>query len=337
MAPMPAPRLPSAQLGIGAIRAAARHGRLDELTACIARGLPANEADEDGATPLLMACCYGHTSCVDALVRYKADINVQGKHGITPTFYTCQENKPDCLKLLIAAGADLNKANTQDGGTPLYIACSKNNAECVRLLLENGADVNKPRIDGSTALQAAIRKKHTLCAKLCIQYGADIDMKLPPANKTPFQMAMDMVFGNEVSMRKEYLVGMFEPPERVTSVIEELRKENKALNERARELETGSLMSSRVGYMGSASQLANMRLEHAKKRAQIRAQKMEGESPGAVTESERSEEGADEDPASPGGGDRTDRTIDMSEMVVKKQKSKKGGAKKGKSPKSPKS
>jgi hypothetical protein len=137
-------------------------------------------------------------------------------------------------------------------------------------------------------------------------------------------------------MRKEYLVGMFEPPERVTSVIEELRKENKALNERARELETGSLMSSRVGYMGSASQLANMRLEHAKKRAEMRAQKMEGESPGAVTESERSEEGADEEEASPGGGDRTDRTIDEN-MVVKKQKSKKGGAKKGKSPKSPKS
>ena len=192
------------------IRAAARHGRLDELKGYIAKGVDVNVTDEDGATPLLMACCYGHTSCVDVLLKANADPNVAGKHGITPVFFACQENHPSCLKLLIARGANLDTPNSQDGGTPLYIACSKNNVECLRMLCEAGADVNKPRVDGSTGLQTAMRKKHKECVKLCIQYGAEIDKSLPPANKTPFQMAMDMVYAGNTLMRKEYLIGMLE-------------------------------------------------------------------------------------------------------------------------------
>ena len=196
------------------IRAAARHGRLDELKGYIAKGVDVNVTDEDGATPLLMACCYGHTSCVDVLLKADADPNVSGKHSITPVFFACQENHPSCLKLLIARGANLDTPNSQDGGSPLYIACSKNNVECLRMLCEAGADVNKPRVDGSTGLQTAMRKKHKECVKLCIQYGAEIDKSLPPANKTSFQMAMDMVYAGNTLMRKEYLIGMLEQHEK---------------------------------------------------------------------------------------------------------------------------
>jgi hypothetical protein len=74
--------------------------------------------------------------------------------------------------------------------------------------------VNKPRVDGSTGLQTAMRKKHKECVKLCIQYGAEIDKGLPPANKTSFQMAMDMVYAGNALMRKEYLIGMLEQHEK---------------------------------------------------------------------------------------------------------------------------
>ena len=214
------------------IRAAARHGRLDELKGYIAKGVDVNVTDEDGATPLLMACCYGHTSCVDVLLKANADPNVAGKHGITPVFFTCQENHPSCLKLLIARGANLDTPNSQDGGSPLYIACSKNNVECLRMLCEAGADVNKPRVDGSTGLQTAMRKKHKECVKLCIQYGAEIDKGLPPANKTPFQMAMDMVYAGDSKMRRSYLIGMLEQHEK-----RDLIAANEKLKAKVKELE----------------------------------------------------------------------------------------------------
>ena len=215
-----------------ALRAAARHGRLDDLKACLEKGMNVNVTDEDGATPLLMACCYGHTSCVDVLLKANADPNVAGKHGITPVFFTCQENHPSCLKLLIARGANLDTPNSQDGGSPLYIACSKNNVECLRMLCEAGADVNKPRVDGSTGLQTAMRKKHKECVKLCIQYGAEIDKGLPPANKTPFQMAMDMVYAGDSKMRRSYLIGMLEQHEK-----RDLIAANEKLKAKVKELE----------------------------------------------------------------------------------------------------
>ena len=217
------------------IRAAARHGRLDELKGYIAKGVDVNVTDEDGATPLLMACCYGHTGCADALLKANADPNVSGKHSITPVFFACQENHPSCLKLLIAHGANLETPNSQDGGTPLYIACSKNNVECLRMLCEAGADVNKPRLDGSTGLQTAMRKKHKECVKLCIQYGAEIDKSLPPANKTPWQMAMDMVYAGDTNMKKSYLIGIFEQQERL-----DLQAEHTKLKARLAEIEAAS-------------------------------------------------------------------------------------------------
>ena len=164
---------------------------------------------------------------------------IAGKDGITPTFFTCQENKPDCLKLLIAKKADLNKPNLMDGGSPLYIACSKNNADCVRLLLEAGADVNLPRKDGSTCLQAALKKKNLVVAKLCIQYGAEIDRKLPPSNKTPFQMAMEIVYEKDVETRKEYLMGMYEPGNLCGLLCDMLKEDNRKLRRRIAAREAG--------------------------------------------------------------------------------------------------
>ena len=223
------------------LRAAARHGNIDELTAILeGEGLMhVNDADDDGTTPLLMACCYGHTPCVDALLNFGADANLAGKHGITPTFFTCQENKPECLKLLIAQKADLNIPNSQDGGSPLYIACSKNNTECVHLLLEAGADVNLSRKDGSTSVQAALKKKNLGIAKLCIQYGAEIDRKLPPANKTPFQLAMEIVNEKDAETRKEYMIGMYEGNDLCGMLCEMLKADNSKLKIRIAAREAG--------------------------------------------------------------------------------------------------
>jgi hypothetical protein len=277
------------------LRAAARHGNIDELTAILeGEGLMhVNDADDDGTTPLLMACCYGHTPCVDALLNFGADANIAGKHGITPTFFTCQENKPDCLKLLIAKKADLNKPNLMDGGSPLYIACSKNNADCVRLLLEAGADVNLPRKDGSTCLQAALKKKNLVIAKLCIQYGAEIDRKLPPTNKTPFQMAMEIVYEKDVETRKEYLIGMYEPGDLCGLLCDMLKEDIRKLRRRIAAKEAGG-------------------------EPPVETDRREGDEPGDATETLMN------------SGEATDRSVVGRSPKKEESKKKKGGKKKAK-------
>lgn len=245
MAPMPPPMLPHASQSV---RAAARHGDLKELKECLAKGMHVNDPDDDGSTPLLMAVCYGHIECVEALLEAGADPSLSGKHGITPVFFACQEGHVSCLTQLIAKGGDLNTPNSQDGGTPLYIASSKNNAECVELLIHAGADVNKSRLDGSTALQTAIKKGHKKVAGLLIAGGADVEAKLPPHGKTPFLMAMEMMHAGDTNMRKEYLAGMFFPAMHLEKEMEALRAENKQLKQ---QLAAAAKSSSPAGSIAS--------------------------------------------------------------------------------------
>jgi len=310
MAPMPPPMLPHASQSV---RAAARHGDLKELKECLAKGMHVNDPDDDGSTPLLMAVCYGHIECVEALLEAGADPSLSGKHGITPVFFACQEGHVSCLTQLIAKGGDLNTPNSQDGGTPLYIASSKNNAECVELLIHAGADVNKSRLDGSTALQTAIKKGHKKVAGLLIAGGADVEAKLPPHGKTPFLMAMEMMHAGDTNMRKEYLAGMFFPAMHLEKEMEALRAENKQLKQ---QLAAAAKSSSPAGS------IASKRLDKARAKEAARTSSADGL--GSVGEEEEAEEETDT-------GDVTDRSA-AGDGKPKKKKKSPAGKKTKKSP-----
>ncbi len=66
-------------------------------------------------------------------------INKKDVDGKTAVYYASEKGHNACLQLLIDYGADLN---VQDdlGNTPLMRAVNGSHIECIRQLLENGAD-----------------------------------------------------------------------------------------------------------------------------------------------------------------------------------------------------
>ena len=55
------------------------------------RGADVNQADEEGRTPLYIACQNGHVDAARLLLDKGADVNWAAQYGRTPLFVACQE------------------------------------------------------------------------------------------------------------------------------------------------------------------------------------------------------------------------------------------------------
>ncbi|MBK8050458.1 MAG: ankyrin repeat domain-containing protein [Anaerolineales bacterium] len=98
------------------------------------------ELSTDGFTPLQLACFFGHTETVEALLQRGADVQVVANNAmrIQALHAAVAGNHTDIVKLLIAAGADVN-AKQQDDFTPLMAARQNKNQVIEALLIEAGA------------------------------------------------------------------------------------------------------------------------------------------------------------------------------------------------------
>lgn len=127
----------------------------------IAHGLPINSADENGVTPLMMACQSGNINAVALLLSKKVNVNAHTNSGETALFYAIHPYNPDpnphasfpaptiaqqisIIALLLRRGADL-EAHTSDQAqhlTPLLYAMQSLNLPVVRFLIQKKANVN---------------------------------------------------------------------------------------------------------------------------------------------------------------------------------------------------
>lgn len=93
------------------------------------------------ASPLYMACKYGHDIIVQFLLNYKADINRCTKKGASPLFIACKNGHHSTVKLLLENGAKLTLCKENEV-SPLYVACQNGHGTIVKLLLDTGADID---------------------------------------------------------------------------------------------------------------------------------------------------------------------------------------------------
>lgn len=135
-----------------------------------------NIRDNEGRTPLYVACMEGYSNIVSLLINSKANINQAKKGGATPLFIASQNNKKDIVRLLLQHGADVNKAKS-DGATPLYVASLKDNKDVVQILLQHDADMYKARNDGSTPAYKASVKGYQDVLRLLLEKGYQINHK----------------------------------------------------------------------------------------------------------------------------------------------------------------
>ena len=183
--------------------------------------LAANQYGDLGNPPLVYAVERGSLDIVNVLLKYNADIEVEGKcqrltrdlSGIydnniyldgsnwftytrcTPLFLAAAYGHLDILRCLVENGADIN-ACSDDHCTPLMIAIKLGHKNVATYLAERGAKVNLKDDRGCTALHHAMYYHHHDRLEVCsclIERGADVNgcynNKSPQNGRTPLMIA----------------------------------------------------------------------------------------------------------------------------------------------------
>ncbi|KAI4499538.1 hypothetical protein M0802_005434 [Mischocyttarus mexicanus] len=165
------------------------------------KGLPnsLNSRNDEGYTPLHIACMNDEPECVKALLLIGADVNIPPLDG-QPSYpgYVgdfLHNNKPNVLysedmrfggtplhwshsrpvvNALIEHNVDIDAVNFQ-GRTALHVMVVRKRLDCVVALLSHMASINKVDQDGNTPLHLAVKSGSIALVQVLIGFGADID------------------------------------------------------------------------------------------------------------------------------------------------------------------
>ncbi|XP_042349429.1 ankyrin repeat and SOCS box protein 5 [Plectropomus leopardus] len=152
--------------------------------ALIDAGANVNASTIDGVTPLFNACTVGSVSCTEILLENGAKPQSLVYHP-SPIHEATSKGHYGCVEALVTWGADVDM-DIPHLGTALYTACVCQELECARKLLREGANVQKGKSLDSP-LHAAAEKDSTAVVKLLLDFGADIN-----ARNTEFQRPVDV-------------------------------------------------------------------------------------------------------------------------------------------------
>ncbi|XP_049627518.1 85/88 kDa calcium-independent phospholipase A2 isoform X2 [Suncus etruscus] len=149
-----------------------------------------SKENEEGCTPLHLACRKGDSEVLVELVHYcHAQLDVTDNNGETAFHYAVQGDSSQVLQLLGKnASAGLNQVNNQ-GLTPLHLACQLGKQEMVRVLLLCNARCN---ILGPTGypIHTAMKFSQRGCAEMIISMDSNqIHSKDPRYGASPLHWA----------------------------------------------------------------------------------------------------------------------------------------------------
>ncbi|KAM4621946.1 ankyrin repeat and SOCS box protein 5 isoform 1-T2 [Polymixia lowei] len=142
--------------------------------ALIDAGANVNASTIDGVTPLFNACTVGSVPCTEVLLENEAKAQVPVFHPSPIHEATCKGHS-GCVEALVTWGADVDM-DIPHLGTALYTACVCQELECARKLLREGANVQKGK-SLESPLHAAAQKDSTAVVKLLLDFGADINAR----------------------------------------------------------------------------------------------------------------------------------------------------------------
>ncbi|XP_008419268.1 ankyrin repeat and SOCS box protein 5 isoform X1 [Poecilia reticulata] len=147
-------------------------------------GANVNASTIDGVTPLFNACMVGSVACTEILLENGAKPQSL-VYQPSPIHEATSKGHYGCVEALVTWGADVDM-DIPHLGTALYTACICQELECARKLLKEGANVQKGKSLDSP-LHAAAEKDCTAVVKLLLDFGADIN-----ARNTEFQRPVDV-------------------------------------------------------------------------------------------------------------------------------------------------
>lgn len=112
----------------------------------------------------------------EIFLNYGVPINETDKRGCTPLFVSIEKKNIPLALFLINRGANVHIRNNREE-TALIEAAESGNAEVVDLLLSRGADVNAKDTYGWTALHKSCRYNRENVIDLLVRKGADVSIQ----------------------------------------------------------------------------------------------------------------------------------------------------------------
>ena len=179
-----------------------QNGKTEILKELLKNSVNPNCTNDEGQTPLHIACHYSHVDVVMALLNHGANVNAENNKKECPLVWIDvwkfnEEVATIIARKLLEHGADIN-AQTKYGDTLLSSAAAAGNFSLVIELLKNGADVNIRDKNGQTPLHDV---DNCDIVRELIKYGASMNTKDRFGN-TPLHTAS--VYGH-ISGVKELL------------------------------------------------------------------------------------------------------------------------------------
>jgi hypothetical protein len=147
---------------------------LDNLVAArllLAKGIPVDEPDVSGATPLLVAAASGYTDIMEMFLAAGANTDSPDQHGDTPLMAASRIGSTPAVKLLLTNRASPN-AQDREGRTALHWAARTGRVDIVRGLLDAGAAIDVLDTAGRAPLVYARERGHAAVAEVLAKRGA---------------------------------------------------------------------------------------------------------------------------------------------------------------------
>jgi uncharacterized protein len=118
---------------------ALRSGDIENLKDAIASEKNINRGDEDGFSPLFLACEKNKKEFVELLLKHGASksVNEINEYGESPLSAACEKNNAEIVAMLIPyCTADTINEASKEYETPIYWACWNNNKKILEMLFE---------------------------------------------------------------------------------------------------------------------------------------------------------------------------------------------------------
>jgi len=141
-------------------------------------GADVNAQDNDGLTPLAIACQRGNYFAVEYLLQARTiNIDLEDNQQSTALHEACENGTEKIVKLLLKSGANISVVDS-DGVTPLHIACREGCSDVVKLLLSHGHDekdvlVSAKDVQGNRPLHFAVESGVESIVHMLLEAGAD--------------------------------------------------------------------------------------------------------------------------------------------------------------------
>jgi ankyrin repeat protein len=132
----------------------ARRGRVDDLKEVLEAGVsPDGYKAYDDSSAIHMAAAIGSVSCVECLLKFKANANATKDSGDNVLHVAYKH--PEVVECVLKHDISGINSQNEDGMTPLILAAAYGCLDTVQVYIKFGADINIRSSEFGTALYAA--------------------------------------------------------------------------------------------------------------------------------------------------------------------------------------